>query len=251
MTDGRSPDRDPAQREHSEDDDSNPTNRRDRPARGISGGRPSLADDPASGPTAPTSDRAGIDPAADDAGRELPEETVEEAERLTRLAREASDEDERQAYLDERAALLDGHEFTARVRRDDDAAVLVLYPDEWIENGTIERERIDDVDRATEVRLSGVGDPEEWAAVDEHNRALVAQVRQQHGQVHGDNAAAFADFVGNHYAKPVGDATGAEVREFIEEYFPRNAWPSEDQRAVVARSIELVYEAAGEPVPDV
>jgi hypothetical protein len=34
--------------------------------------------------------------------------------------------------------------------------------------------------------------------------------------------------------------------EFLSEYFPRNAWPSADQQAVVEASLELVTEAAVE-----
>ncbi|WP_276300576.1 DUF7108 family protein [Halorussus lipolyticus] len=182
----------------------------------------------------------------DDADAELPESTVERAERLTRLARDAVDDSEAEAYRDERADLLADHGFRARIRDDDTGATLVLYPEEWKEDGTIRPERIEDTGRAVEISLSGPGDPDEWDEVDEHNRGLVAQVREAHGDVHGDNASAFADFMSNHYARPMDSATSGEVEEFLGEYFPRNAWPSKEQRAVVRESIDLVFEAADE-----
>jgi hypothetical protein len=189
-------------------------------------------------------DRDATDP-------ELPESEIEEAERLTRLAREAVDDDERAAYREDRDERLAEHGFVARVRHEDARDVLVCHPEEWVEDGTVQPDRIDDLDRAVEVTLSGPGDPDEWAAVDERNRELVAEVKAEHGPVHGDNVEALADFMSNHYAKPISEATGSELREFLEEYFPRNAWPSEEQRASVGESVELAFEVAGEPVPDV
>ncbi|WP_368408643.1 DUF7108 family protein [Halorussus salilacus] len=174
---------------------------------------------------------------------DLPEETVDRAERLTRLAREAVDDAEAAAYREERAELLGDHGYTARVREDDPGETLVLHPDEWVDDGMIHPERVEDTSRAVERSLSGPGDPEEWDAVDEHNREVTDRVREAHGDVHGDNAAAFADFMSNHYARQVESATAEEIAEFLTEYYPRNAWPSEDQRAVVEESVELVFDA--------
>ncbi len=181
---------------------------------------------------------------------ELPEETVDEAERLTRLARTAVDENERDAHREKRADILGAHEFTARIREDEDGDVLVLHPEEWLEDGTIRTDRIQDVSRAVEIPLEGTGDPDDWSELDAENRRLVEAVREEHGDVHGDNAAAFADFMGNHYARPIASATADEIAEFLTEYFVRNAWPSENQRAVVDESIRLVFETADEPVPE-
>jgi hypothetical protein len=189
------------------------------------------------------------DPPEESAEPELPEHAIDEAERLTRLARETTG-GEAERYRRDRDRQLADYGFTARVRREDAREVLVCHPREWVENGTIHPERVEDLDRAVEVPLSGPGDPPRWEAVDEQNRELVEAVRERHGPVHGDNAAALADFMGNHYAKPMADATGDELREFVEEYFPRNAWPSAEQKASVGRSIELVFEIADEPVPD-
>ena len=181
-----------------------------------------------------------------DTDAELPESTVERAERLTRLARDAVDDAEADAYREDRAELLADHEFSARVRDDDTGTTLVLYPEEWKEDGMIRTERIEDTGRAVEVSLAGPGDPDEGDSVDEHTRELVEQVREAHGDVHGDNATAFADFMGNHYARPMDSATSDEIAEFLDEYFPRNVWPTEKQRAAVEESIDLVLEAADE-----
>lgn len=181
---------------------------------------------------------------------ELPRDVVDDAERLTRLARNAVDPAEREAYLDRRESLLESYDFTARVRTEDDGDVLVLHPAAWHDGDVIRTDRIEDVDRAVEIPLEGAGDPDDWDAVDAANRELVAAVRTEHGDVHGDNAAAFADFVGNHYARPVESATKEEIEEFLGEYFVRNAWPSDRQRAVIEESIERVFEAAEEPVPE-
>ncbi|WP_132057418.1 DUF7108 family protein [Halorussus amylolyticus] len=177
---------------------------------------------------------------------DLPEDIVERAERLTRLAREAVDDAEADAYRAERDALLGEHDYTARVREDDASETLVLHPAEWTADGRIQVERIDDTSRAVEVSLSGPGDPDDWDAVDAHNREVASRVREAHGDVHGDNAAAFADFMGNHYARRVESATDADVTEFLTEYFPRNAWPTKKQRSVVGESVELVFEVADE-----
>ncbi|WP_440008792.1 DUF7108 family protein [Halomicrococcus sp. SG-WS-1] len=173
---------------------------------------------------------------------DLPDDAVERAERLTRLAREAVDDDEREKYRNERDSLLAEYEFSARVRNEDKRDVLVLHPDEWTEDGTVRVERIEDTDRAAEIPLDGPGDPEDWDEVDEHNRAVATAVREEHGDVHGANATAFADFMSNHYARPVESATDDEVEEFLSEYFPRNAWPTGRQKEIVEESVELVFE---------
>jgi len=182
-------------------------------------------------------------------GGELPETVVEEAERLSRLAREAVDDDERAACERERDALVAEHGFEARVREDDTGDTLVLYPAEWVDDGTVARDRVEDTGRAVERSLSGPGDPERWDEVAEHNRAVAERVRSAHGETHGETAAALATFMSNHYAKRIEAATGDELREFREEYFPRNAWPTERQRRRLDRSVELVFDAVERPLP--
>lgn len=181
---------------------------------------------------------------------ELPTDVIEEAERLTRLAREASEENERDAYLTRRAELLDDEEFEPRVRSEDSREVLVLHPTEWLDDGTIRPDQIEDTDRAVEIPLTGPGDPDDWEAVHEHNAAVVEQIRENHGEPHADNARALADFMENHYARPIESATAAELAEFRTEYYPRNVWPTEEQREIVERSIEIVFETTDRRVPE-
>ncbi|MCL7419097.1 MAG: rnhA operon protein [Halalkalicoccus sp.] len=175
---------------------------------------------------------------------ELPDDVVEEATRLTKLARAAVDSDEATAYRDHRTELLADHGFSARVREDDATETLVFHPAEWVDDGAIRPDRVENVDRAVEIQVAGPQSPDDWDAVERHNRAIAARVREEYGDVHGDNADAFADFMGNHYAKPIEAATPEERAEFVEEYFVRNAWPSEAQTEVVEQSLEYVEKTA-------
>lgn len=202
----------------------------------------------------------------------LPSTIVEDVERLTRLAQSDLDRTVRNTYLDRRNRLLERWGYTARMRTegrgrggeedrdrnehggggegdrkrdwDGDGSVLVLHPAEWVEDGVIRPDRIDDLSRGIEIYLDGSGDDADWETVDAHNRALVASVRDEYGEVHGDNAEAFADFMGNHHANRMNDATERHVEEFLTEYYVRNAWPSVDQRAVIEDSIQLIFEVA-------
>lgn len=175
---------------------------------------------------------------------DLSEDTVTEAERLTRHARDAISEDEAAAARRKRDDLLANHGYIAREREED--ATLVLYPDDWVENEDVRIERIEDTDRAIERPLEAPGHEADWETIEAHNREIVERVREQYGEVHGKNAAAFADFMGNHYAKPMEKATRTMREEFLTEYFPRNAWPSKKQRSVVEQSIEVTLETARE-----
>ena len=178
----------------------------------------------------------------DDADRELPAEVVSEAERLTRLAADATVDAEATVYRERRASIVDDHDFTARVRDADDT--LVLHPAEWVDDGVVRVDRVDDTDRAVEVSLSGPDHGAEWESVEADNEAVVAAVAEAHGAAHAANVRAFADFMGNHYLKRVGDATDAEREEFLTEYYPRNAWPSAEQEAIVEESLALAAETA-------
>ena len=179
---------------------------------------------------------------ATDPDREVPDDVVSEAERLTRLAADAAVEAEADVYRDRRAEIVEEYDFVPRVRDEDDT--LVLHPEEWVEDGVIRTDRIEDTDRAVEVSLSGPDHSAEWEAVEADNETIVAAVAEKHGPTHAANVRAFADFMGNHYLKRVDDATAAEKAEFLTEYYPRNAWPSAEQRAVVEESVELAADAA-------
>ncbi|MFB6267045.1 MAG: rnhA operon protein [Halodesulfurarchaeum sp.] len=181
---------------------------------------------------------------------DLPADVLDEATRLTRLARDASDPDAATAYREDRDELLDEHGYEARVREESDGDVLVCYPQDWVDaEGVANLAAIEDTDDAVEVPLRGAGDPDDWDAIESHNRAIVETVRREYGPPHGENAAAFADFMGNHYGKRMEDAARPEVTEFLHEYFPRNAWPSPEQREAIEESLRHVFEVVDEPPP--
>jgi hypothetical protein len=173
---------------------------------------------------------------------DLPDDIINEAERLTRHARDTTSEDEADAARRQRDELLANHAFLAREREKD--ATLVLYPNDWVADGNVEVEQIEDTDRAIERPLEAPAHEANWEAIETHNREIVERITEQYGDVHGKNAAAFADFMGNHYAKPMEEATRTMREEFLTEYFPRNAWPSKKQRVVVEQSIEITLETA-------
>lgn len=176
--------------------------------------------------------------------KEIPQETVEEASRLTRVARRASDPAEATAYRRQRDQLISGYGFDARVRDSDDT--LVCYPAEWIEDGKVRLDRVTDRDRAIEAPLSGSGDSDEWDSVEAHNAALVTQIRAEYGKPHAANARALADFMGNHYTRRMNTATPEQLEEFRTEYYRRNVWPSDNQRELLERTLQIVGETTEE-----
>jgi len=179
----------------------------------------------------------------------LPQEVVDEAERLTKLAHNAVDDAEARAYRDDRDARLAEHDYTARVREDDTRDVLVCHPVEWVENGQIRPERIEDLDRGFERPLSGPGEGADWDTVAGHNDDIVATVTETEDEVHGQNARALADFASNHYAKPIDELTREELLEFRDDYFERNVWPDDEQRALLEESLRIVFEKTDVPFP--
>jgi len=188
-------------------------------------------------------DASTTETGTDDEGP-LPESVVDRAETLTRRMRGAVDDNERAAYRREREELLADRGYEARVRDGETGETLVLYPTEWLEDGTVRTDRIEDTGRAIERSISGPGADADWENVAAHNREIAERVRERHGEVHGETAAAFAAFMNNHYGKPLERATPAEREEFRTEYFPRNAWPTDEQRARLEESVRLALEAA-------
>jgi hypothetical protein len=169
---------------------------------------------------------------------ELPDDVVSEARRLARLARDASEDAAADAYRDRLDDLLAEHDRVARVRDAD--ATLVCYPADWLNDGTVHPTDVEDPDRAVEVSLAGGGEQGDYEDAAERNAELIERVADEYGDVHAENAAAFAAFMNNHYARPMDTATDAERAEFREEFFPRNAWPSDEQRAALDESLDAV-----------
>ena len=191
-------------------------------------------------------DEAGVDGSDEsgNAGRvpDVPVDVVDEAERLTRLTRRATDPDAAARYRERRDELVTGHAYTPRVREDDDT--LVLYPEEWMESGTVQMDRIDETDRAVEVSLSGPGDADRYEEVAAYNDAVAEAVADRAAEVHAATARTLATFMSNHYVRPVDDTTPAIREEFREEYLPRNGWPTDEQLAVVAESLDRIESIA-------
>lgn len=173
----------------------------------------------------------------------LPEDVVEEAERLTVRARAAADEAEAEACRERRAALLEDHGFVARVREDESGPTLVCHPADWIVDGMVEPDRIETTDRAVERHLGGADPDADWEDIEAHNRAIAERIANEHGPAHGANAHAFADYMSNHLARRMETATPADHRVFLTDYYPRNAWPEDSHRAVVERTLELIEES--------
>lgn len=182
---------------------------------------------------------------------ELPPDVTDEVERLTRLALDTVDQNEADAYRRKRDRILADYGYTARVRSEQTRDVLVCYPTDWIEDGAVRPERIEDLDRAVERPLGGVGENTVFEDVEATNRELVAAVEEDAGRIHAKNARAFADFMGNHYVRPMHAATDAEIREFLDEYYPRNVWGSAKERAVIEESLRVVFDVAGRSWPNV
>lgn len=183
------------------------------------------------------------------AGPDLPEAVVDRVESVTRRAREAVDDREREAYRNRRDDLLAEHGYTARVREEPEGDVLVCHPEEWHDGEVIRTDRIEDLSRAVEVPLEGTDDPDEWESVEAHNRQVAERVTDEYGHPHGATAHALADFAGNHYAKAIAALTVDELEEFRTEYFVRNAWPSDEQVAELERSLSLIVDVAKNGVP--
>ncbi|MFW6384930.1 MAG: DUF7108 family protein [Halodesulfurarchaeum sp.] len=180
---------------------------------------------------------------------DLPPDVLEEAKRLTRLARR-SRTDAAVNYRERRDELLAEHDYVARVRDDTEGPTLVCHPADWLDgDGTVRLDRPIDTEEAEEVPLSPRDNRDDWEDVESHNREIVGEVRTEYGPLHGKTASAFADFMGNHYSTRIDEASAAHVEEFRSWYFPRNAWPSPEQVAALDETLEYVFEVAGEPGP--
>lgn len=184
---------------------------------------------------------------------ELPPAVINEAVRLTRLARRARAQDgfddpqggeAPEQYRDERDTLLESYDYRANVREDDRGATLVCYPAEWLSENQVDKSAIEDMERAVERRVEGAGEPGTWEPVSAHNEAIADRVAERYGDPHAATARSFARFMSSHRVRRIGTATEDDVLEFVDEFFPRNTWPSEKQEAVLMRSLRLTLTIA-------
>ncbi len=203
------------------------------------------ADGPQADADGPQADDEGTEAEANaDRVPDVPAEVVDEAERLTRLAREGEATDAAEFYRDRRDELVEAHDYTPRLREEDDT--LVLYPDEWMEDGTVRLDRIETTDRAVEVSLSGPGDADRYREIADYNDAVAEAVAERAADVHADTARSFAAFMSNHYVRAVDDATPDMRAEFRDEFLPRNGWPTDEQLAVVDESLSVIEAVAAD-----
>lgn len=176
----------------------------------------------------------------------LPADLRATVRRLTHAARETDDAEAAETYRTRRDRLLAAHDYAAHLREDPTGDTLVCYPQDWLVEGTIDTDAIADTDRAVELQLSGVGEPDDWQTVADYNDRVAQAVQTKYGQPHGRTAEALAAFASNHYAKPIDALTTPELVEFKTEYFVRNAWPTPAQRAAVDESVQYTQRVATE-----
>ena len=160
---------------------------------------------------------------------------VNEAARLTRVALSGGGEARRR-----RDALAEEHGYNARLRDD---GVLVLHPKDWLdEDGVVDMEAFD-ADDAYEVPLDGEG----YEDARSSNDTLLGGFEEMEVTEEADvfNARAFAEFCENHHATAVENVSEEHVREFLEEYYVRNVWASDEAEDSVEESLRLLLREAG------
>lgn len=179
---------------------------------------------------------------------DLPAAVVETARAMSRVLRRGTHDDPERIRR-RRDELLSRYGYAARVRESDTGPVLVCYPETWIEDGTLQLENLESTENAVERPLNTSLEEEGWEAIADHNRDVAATVRRRFGKIHGANAEAFGTYMANHHGATVETATAEHVETFLEEYFPRNAWPTEAQQNAVETSIRHLFEIVDEAYP--
>lgn len=170
------------------------------------------------------------------------DETAERIRRLTIQLRAGDD-----TATDRRDRLLEASGARARVRQDDEGETLIIYPERWVDgDGRVDPTDINDPSEAVSLPLVDTSTPsdDDWPEIDAHNQAVADAVAELHGPVHGATAEALATYLSNHHLRRIEHATEAELRTFSDDYFIRNAWPTQQQRAVLEESIELAVDTA-------
>jgi len=160
---------------------------------------------------------------------------VNEAARLTRVALSGGEEARRK-----RDALAEENGYNARLRDD---GTLVLHPTEWLdEEGVVDMEAFDAED-AYEVPLDGEG----YEEARDSNDTVLDGFEEMEDTEEADifNARAFAEFCENHHATAVENVSEEHVREFLDDYYVRNVWASEEAEERVEESLRLFLQEAG------
>lgn len=170
---------------------------------------------------------------SDESVNSLPDDVIDKVVYMTKRSRDES------SLVDKRDEILRQYDYRARVRDEDD--VLILYPEDWInENKNVDPKDIESIDSAFEIPLSGSRDNADWDEVERINSNIVDSIREEHGEIHGDNTREFADFMGNHKLKKIPNMTEEDKMEFLEYYFPRNVWATDEQESSVEQSMDII-----------
>lgn len=157
---------------------------------------------------------------------------VKEATRLTRVAL-SGNEDARK----ERDKLADEHGYVARERDD---GVLVLHPDDWIEDGVVDLDAFD-ADEAYEIPLEG----RSFEEAHEANDAVLDEFSADAHEADLFNVRSFAEFCENHHSVAVENATTEQVDEFVNDYYVRNVWATDEAEERLEESLSRLFEFVG------
>jgi len=159
-------------------------------------------------------------------------EWVEEATRLTRVALSGNEE-----AREERDVLAEENGYVARERDD---GVLVLHPNDWLEDGVVDLNAFD-ADEAYEIPLEGRG----FEEAREENDEVLDSFGAEADEVDVFNVRSFAEFCENHHSVSVENATAEQVEEFVNDYYVRNVWPTDEAEGRLEESLRLLFEFVG------
>lgn len=125
-----------------------------------------------------------------------------------------------------------------RIREAD--STLVCVPETWFNDGVVIPER---VDTAEAIEIECAPSAAGYDAVATANAEVAAAVSAAYGPIHGENATIIARFMSAHMRRPIASMTEADGAAF-EEFYRRNAWPSNDAEEVITQSVKLTCELA-------
>lgn len=159
---------------------------------------------------------------------------VDEAVRLTRIGMSGNDE-----AREKRNRIAEQNGYVPRERDD---GVLVLHPEDWIEDGVVDLDAFD-ADDAYEIPLDGRGFEEAREANDAVVEEFATGTETDEADVF--NARSFCEFCENHHSVAIENATAEQVDEFINEYYVRNVWASQEAERRLESSLEKLFEFVG------
>lgn len=151
---------------------------------------------------------------------EGPDRDAEWVQEVVAVARAAVGARRDAGELDRMEDIAGDHGYRARLRDDD---VLVLHPDDWLDDEGVLHGDVDP-DDALEIHLGDSGGAEEARMRnDDLLEGFEADVEDEDVRF---NVERFAEYCENHHGVAVDEVTSQQVEEFVDEYYPRNVWPS-------------------------